>query len=252
MTPLIIAHRGDSAHRPENTLASFASALEVGAELVEFDIQLSRDRQVVVIHDASLDRTTSGSGKLSDLTLAEIRAVSAGYPERFGAAFAGQRVPLLAEVLALIRGRAKAMIEIKSDSVTEAAEEGIEALTLAAVREAGMLQDVALISFDRRALARCRALAPEVMRGHLFHRARPEDVLEGARAVACRLVMPEKGMLSEELRDRARQAGLLLATWVVDDPEELSALARFDLYGIGTNRPGVLLAALRDGDGSLR
>ncbi len=248
MPPLIIAHRGDSAHRPENTLASFASALEQGADLVEFDIQLTKDGQVVVIHDATLDRTTSGKGRVSELTLAEIRSVSAGYPERFGAEFAGQRVPVLAEVLGLLRGRAKAMIEIKSDSVTDREDDGVEARMLAEVRHAGVQDDVALLSFDRRALARCRSLAPELVRGHLFYRATPAEVLEGARQVASRLVMPEKGMLSEDLRDQVKKAGLLLATWVVDDPEELQALAHFDLYGVGTNRPGVLLEAQRDKD----
>jgi len=249
MAPLIIAHRGDSAHRPENTLASFASALEQGADLVEFDVQLSKDGQVVVIHDPTLDRTTSGQGKVSELTLAEIRSVSAGYPERFGAAFTGERVPVLAEVLGLLRGRAKAMIEIKSDSVTDAEEDGVEARMIAEIRRAGMEDEVALISFDRRALRRCQALAPEMVRGHLFYRATPEEVLAGAREVGSRLVMPEKGMLSEDLRDQAKRAGLIMATWVVDDPEELQALARFDLYGIGSNRPGVMLEALRDGDG---
>lgn len=252
MAPLIIAHRGDSAHRPENTLASFASALELGADLVEFDIQLSKDGQVLVIHDASLDRTTTGRGKVSELTLAEIRCFSAGYPERFGTAFAGERVPRLGEVLGLLRGRAQAMIEIKAESVTDADEEGIEALAVAEARKAGMLEEVAFISFDRRALARCRALAPEAARGSLFYRATPEQVLEGARAVASRLVMPEKGMLSEALRDQAKRADLLMATWVVDDPEELRALACFDLYGVGTNRPGVMLEALHGGDGPLR
>src|SRR5262249_8823673 len=75
--PLVIAHRGDSAHRPENTLAAFASALEVGAELVELDVQLTADGHVVVIHDATLDRTTSGRGPVVERTLAEVRALSA-------------------------------------------------------------------------------------------------------------------------------------------------------------------------------
>ena len=72
-------------------------------------------------------------------------------------------------------------------------------------------------------------------------------MLAGARDVASDLVMPEKGMLSDHLRDRAREAGLKVATWVVDDPAELASLARFELYGIGSNRPGVLLEAIRDG-----
>lgn len=246
MPPLIIAHRGDSAHRPENTLASFASALELGADLVEFDIQLSADGHVMVIHDPTVDRTTNGRGALSQLTLPEIRAFSAGYPQRFGSSYAGERVPTLAEALALLRDRARCMVEIKPHSVTGDAEGGIEALTVAEVRRAGMEKDVALISFDRLALRRCHDLAPEIVRGHLFHRGQPGEMLAGAREAGCEVVMPEKGTLSDELRDRAREVGLKVATWVVDDPEELRALARFDLYGVGSNRPGVLLDSIRE------
>ena len=246
MPPLIIAHRGDSAHVPENTLASFAAALEVGADLVEFDVQLTKDGQVVVIHDASVDRTTTGRGRVRDLTLAEIRALSAGYPSRFGEAHRGERVPTLAEALGLLKDRARVMVEIKADSVTDDAEGGIEARSIAEVRKTGMEKDVAFLSFSRRALLRCRKLAPEIVRGHLFEKAEPGEVLAGAREVASELVMPEKRMLSDELRDRGREAGLKLATWVVDDPEELRRLARFDLYGVASNRPGVMLDAIRE------
>lgn len=248
MAPLIIAHRGDSAHRPENTLAAFASALEVGADLVEFDVQLTRDGRVVVIHDAAVDRTTNGAGDVRQMSLAEVRALSAGYPERFGTAFAGERVPVLAEALGLLRDRARVMIEIKKDSVTDDGAAGIEAQTVDEVRRARMARDVVIISFDRRALLRCREHAPEITRGRLFYRADPGDVLAGAREVGSDLVMPEKGMLSEALRDRAREAGLKMATWVVDDPEELRALARFELYGVGSNRPGVLLDAIHESE----
>jgi len=246
MPPLIIAHRGDSAHVPENTLASFAAALEVGADLVEFDVQLTKDGAVVVIHDATVNRTTDGRGRVHDMTLTQIRALSAGYPSRFGAAHRGERVPTLGEALALLKDRARVMVEIKPDSVTDDAEGGIEARAIAEVRKAGMEKDVALLSFSRRALLRCRKLAPEIVRGHLFQRAEPGEVLGGAREAASELVMPEKGMLSDELRDRAREAGLKLATWVVDDPEELRHLGRFDLYGVASNRPGVMLDAIRE------
>lgn len=246
MPPLIIAHRGDSAHRPENTLAAFASALEVGADVVEFDVHLTRDGHLVILHDPTLDRTTTGRGPVRQRTLAEVRALSAGYPARFGQAYAGERVPTLAEALGLLRGRARAMIEIKADAVTDDAEGGIEAVLAQEVRRAGMEKDVALISFDRRALLRCRELAPEVLRGHLFQRGRPEEFLAGAREVACELIMPQKTLLSEELRDRAREAAVKVATWVVDEPDELRALGRFDLYGVGSNRPGVLLESVRE------
>ena len=245
MPPLVIAHRGDSARRPENTLASFASALEAGAEIVEFDVHLTRDGHVVVLHDAAVDRTTDGAGRVQDMTLAEIRRLSAGYPAQFGDAYPGERIPTLAEVLGLIRDRAIGMIEIKHDSVTADAEGGIEAHTVAEVRKAEMEKQVALISFSRTALLRCRSLVPDVVRGHLFHRASVDEVLAGAREIASTLVLPEKGMLSLELRDRAREAGVRVASWVIDDPAELPALAEFDLYGIGSNRPAEMMEALR-------
>jgi glycerophosphoryl diester phosphodiesterase len=246
MPPFIIAHRGDSAHRPENTLAAFASALEVGADLVEFDVQLTREGHVVIVHDPTLDRTTTGTGRVVERTLAEIRALSAGYPDRFGTAYAGERVPTLAEALAFLRERSRVMVEMKVEAVTADAEGGIEARTIEEVRRAGMEKDVVLISFSRTALQRCRQQAPDIMRGHLFHQATPTEVVEGARAVGCELVMPEKSLLSLEMRDRCREAGLRMASWVIDDPEELRSLARFDLYGVGSNRPGVLLQALTE------
>lgn len=246
MKPYVIAHRGDSAHRPENTLASFASALELGVDVVEFDVQLSREGEPVVIHDATLDRTTDGRGRVADLSLPELRRLSAGYAERFGQAWAGERVPTLAEVLGFLKGRARALIEIKHDSVSDDALGGVEARTLAAVRKAGLLGEAAVLSFDPRALARCRELEPGLPCGLLYLRDEPAAAVARALEVGARLLLPEKGGLSLELRDRARAAGLKLAAWVVDEPGELVALAPFELYGVASNRPGVLLEALAD------
>lgn len=245
--PLVIAHRGDSAHRPENTLAAFASALEVGASVVELDVQLTADREVVVLHDATVDRTTSGSGEVRGLRLHELRALSAGYPSRFGSAYQGERVPTLAEALSLLKGRARVLVEIKGESVEDDQEDGIEERTLAVVRRLEMADAVALISFDRRVLPRLRRLAPEITRGQLFGRAGLDEILRSAAETGAGLVMPHKGQLNHELAAGVRAAGLLLATWVVDEPTELRALAPLGLYGVGTNRPGVLLDAIADG-----
>jgi glycerophosphoryl diester phosphodiesterase len=243
----VIAHRGDSAHRPENTLAAIAGALELGAVAVEMDVQLTRDGQVVVIHDPTLERTTSGHGDVRRMTLAEVRAVSAGYPSRFGDAWAGERVPTLAEALGLLRDRARALVEIKGESVTEDATGGLEALTAAEIRRAQMADKVLLISFDQRAILRLRQLAPEMTRGRLFGRTNADEVLREAAEAACELVMPHKSQLGDELVRRVHAAELKLATWVVDEPEELRQLVRFDLYGVGSNRPGVLLDAIAEG-----
>jgi glycerophosphoryl diester phosphodiesterase len=242
--PRIIAHRGESSLRPENTLAAFAAALEAGAEVIEIDVQLTRDRHVVVLHDATLERTTNGLGLVGDVTLAELRALSAGQASVFGQAFVGERVPTLIETLHFLAGRARLVIEIKSDSAGGALEDGIEALTLADVHRAGFQRDVALLSFDTGVLERCRALDAGVPRGHLFHRAGADEILSRASAVGAEFVLPEKGLLSPELMRRLRGAGLHVATWLVDEPAELPELLAYDLFGIGTNRPGALLEAL--------
>jgi glycerophosphoryl diester phosphodiesterase len=245
LVPLVIAHRGDSAHRPENTLASFQSALEVGADLVELDVQRTKDGHAVVLHDVTVDRTTDGKGKITDMTLAQARALSAGYPERFGAQYSKERISTLAEALEHLRGRTRVMVEIKKESVgAEDADDGIEALVVGDIQRARMTGEVVVISFERRALLRCKARAPEIRRGQLFYRAEPEDVVAIAGEVETDLVMPERGMLTEALRDRAHAAGLKMATWVVDDPADLRALAAYDLYGVGSNCPGILLDAL--------
>ena len=244
MAPLIIAHRGDSAHRPENSIASFKRAIEVGADLIELDVQLSKDGKAVVIHDGTVDRTTDGKGKVAELTLLELKRLSAGFPSKFGKEYASERVPSLAEVLALARGKARVMIEIKKESVAASEEDGIEAAVVADVQKAGMAADVAVISFERRALVRCARLAPEMLRGPLFTRTGSDEVLSGAKEVDAGFVMPEKSMLSDALAEAVHGAGIKIATWVVDEPTELRSLLKFDLYGVGTNCPGDLLDAI--------
>lgn len=243
MTPQVIAHRGNSSERPENTLAAFASALDLGVTAIELDVQLTRDGHLIVLHDPTLDRTTNGTGPAADRTLAEIRALSAGYGDLFGEAFASERVPTLAEVLGLARGRSRVLVEIKG-SVAGRGGDRLERSLAGTARETGVAGDLMVISFDPASLAACRAHAPELERGLLAHDGPGERLVAAARALDCALVLPHKEMLSDELCSAARAARLALATWVVDEPEELEGLARYDLAGVGSNRPGALLSYL--------
>src|SRR4051812_12709361 len=109
---LVAAHRGCSQDAPENTLAAFSRALDVGADLVEFDVHVSADGDVIVIHDDKVDRTTNGSGEVARLRTEEIKTLDAG--SWFSDAYAGEPVPLLDEVLDLLKGRAVPLIEIKA------------------------------------------------------------------------------------------------------------------------------------------
>src|SRR3989337_3593200 len=108
--PLVIAHRGANAYAPENTLAAFRLAADQGADSIEFDVRATADGHLVVIHDSSLGRTTDGEGEIGALTLEEVRRADAG--GRRGAAFRGERVPTLEEVLDVARGRLLVDIEL--------------------------------------------------------------------------------------------------------------------------------------------
>ncbi len=119
--PLVVAHRGASGIAPENTLPAIDKALLAGADFIEIDVQLTRDRQVVLMHDETVDRTTNGKGKIGEMTADQVAGLDAG--SWFGAEFTGTKVPLLEEVVAHIGGRTGLLIEIKKK---KGFNEGIE------------------------------------------------------------------------------------------------------------------------------
>lgn len=244
---LVIAHRGNSSAAPENTFASFDSAIAAGATLVECDVQMTADGHIVVIHDPTLERTAGLASDVRTLTLADVRAADVSYPEKFGDAFSPQRVPTLGELLDHISGRARVMLEIKKES-TQADSDVFERRIVAEIVKSGvrvssdMDTDIAVISFATPILERMASLLPEAPRGHLFYRDPEEVMFPAAERVKATFVMPEKGHLSPGLLERARQRGLGVATWVCDDPAEFAQLSTLGLLGIGTNVPALILA----------
>src|SRR5438067_11227514 len=146
---LLGGHRGNADELPESTLAGLTSALELGVAVMECDVHLAADGSLPVIHDHLLDRTTNGSGLVRDLTMAELKQLDAGSWK--GAAFAGERIPALAEVLPLARARAGVAIEMKNLPL---AYPGLERAAAAAADATGMTQDTAVVSFDHRSIAR--------------------------------------------------------------------------------------------------
>ena len=156
---LVVGHRGAPHRAPENTIASFETALALGVDAVELDVHLSRDGQLVVIHDADLRRTTNGQGLVHEHSLAELQALDAG--GWFGPDFAGQRIPTFEETLACIGDRAALQVEIKG------ATEGVAEATVAALRGHGRLAGTMVTSFHLERLPLVRALAPAVAIGAL-------------------------------------------------------------------------------------
>lgn len=156
--PWIIAHRGVPEEAPENTLKSFALAISQGADLLEIDLQLSADKQLVVIHDVTVDRSTDGRGRVDRLTLKELRALDAG--SWMGEAHRGEKIPRLKEVFELSASRAGVVIDLKhsSDRYT-----GMERLLVRAIETERRLGDVIVISSDSRAIKAINTLNPDIM-----------------------------------------------------------------------------------------
>jgi len=192
---VIVCHRGASLVAPENTFASLEEAVELGAEVVELDIRPSKDGILYVMHDATVDRTTNGKGRISDLVSSDIDALDAG--SWFGPEFAGERVPRLDSFLDACRGRIATFVEIKEGDPAEIRD-------MLAVR--GMLNDAWTFSFDQSIRAEARAKVPDLKRLVLYVHVGSVD-----RAVAQDAYILEfsPDNVSEDLVSKAREAGLV-------------------------------------------
>ncbi|MGB2964248.1 MAG: glycerophosphodiester phosphodiesterase family protein [Anaerolineales bacterium] len=164
-TPVVIAHRGASAHAPENTLAAFHLAIEQGADAVEFDVQLTADKAVVVFHDSSLERTTNGFGKLKYQNLDYLKSLNAG--KSYAPAYQDQQIPTLNEVFEEIGNKALLNVELKNLS---SPFDDLPARVAQTISEHQVLDRVLISSFNPIALYKIEKLLPKVRKGILFHR----------------------------------------------------------------------------------
>jgi glycerophosphoryl diester phosphodiesterase len=224
-----VAHRGASREAPENTLAAFRRALDAGAAAVECDVQRTRDRGLVVIHDQTVDRTTDGRGPVAALTFAEIRRLDAG--RWFDPAFAGERVPSLDEVLDLVRGRALVLLEIKNGPMFY---EGIEAQIAEALGRHGMIDAALVMSFDHPAVRTMRGAAPEVATGIIYN-ARLVDVAAGARAAGADAACPWWGLVTPGVVADAHDAGLGVFPWTIDEEPAMRRCLAWGVDGVTSN-----------------
>ncbi|NMO95397.1 glycerophosphodiester phosphodiesterase [Paenibacillus lemnae] len=233
MNNLCVAHRGFSAKAPENTRAAFKMAMDVPyVNWLEIDVQLTRDGVPVVIHDFSVDRTTTGKGKVKDLTWQEIRAMDAGIWK--GKEFQGEQVPSLDEVLQLVKGRLKLNIELKTSGEMYP---GLEEKVLDRIRAHNMLPEVVLTSFEPKALLRAKELEPRVNVGLIID-AHPRDLLSRLKKMGCTFLSIGYSHLDAAFASELHRNGITPMAWTVDDRRSMAALARMHPeIMICTNRP---------------
>ncbi len=273
----IIAHRGASAYAPENTLAAFRKAIELNADWFELDCTLSKDGEVVVIHDDTLERTTGGvAGTVAEYTVAELKRYDVG--SWYRADFASERIPTLAETLDLARGTIGVYIEIKDSDDDSALSQGILAAhgaserllpdhsadvlrrieeshsrnleltrgVIALVRARGMEKQIVIQSFSAVVCAVALIEAPE-LRTELLASSSDRDPLQWNRFLEWNRLLrphgfnPNKKDVTQTLIDDLHAQGQSVAVWTVDDPLEMRELSRIGVDALITNKPDLAL-----------
>jgi len=235
--PLNIAHRGASAAAPQNTLAAFCKAMELGADGVELDVHLSGDGVPVVMHDPTVDETTDGAGRIADKTLAELKELDAG--GKFSPHFAGERIPTLEQVFDALQGRLLVNVEIKDVSLSGV---GLEAPVVEVVRRFGMEKKVLFSSFNPLTLRRLRPLAPDIPAGLLYSRNLAIYLRRAwlAPFTPHQARHPHSALADERLVRWCRAHQLCVNVWTVNEPAEMKRLIALGVDGIITDVPDVL------------
>ncbi|MBD3184547.1 hypothetical protein GF312_19850 [Candidatus Poribacteria bacterium] len=234
-----IAHRGASGkdHSPENTLAAFQEAIDIGVDGIECDVHRTADAHIITIHDATLNRTTDMKGDIKALTLDDIKKADAG--SWLHTSFRGQRVPTLNEMLELTKGKAVNIIEIKAEGITQEVIKVIE--------ETGAVDECIIISFHPNAIADAFRINPSIPRALLIggsiaiRRTAPilKLIQQAVELGAGTLNLAYK-IISPKLIKEAHKRGIGVWAWTVDDEEEIKRLIDIGIDGITSNYPKML------------
>jgi glycerophosphoryl diester phosphodiesterase len=239
--PLNFAHQGASYEAPGNTLAAFLLAAEMGADGIELDVQLSRDGEIVVIHDPTLEATTDGRGPVQDWTLAELKRLDAG--SWFHRAFAREQIPTLQQVVDAVGHQLLLNLELKTPQV---GDDGLAAAVVRLLEENHLLDRVVISSFNPLAIWRVRRRNPWIAVGLLYA---PDMPLLLRWPWTRHLVRPDALHPHHTSVDAgyvrwARKKGYRVHTWTVDDRQTMERLTRAGTDLIITNRPDLLRQVL--------
>lgn len=233
--PIIFAHRGASAHSPENTIAAFTLAIRQGADALELDAKLTSDGHVVVFHDQSVDRVTSGSGRVKDMKLAALRELEAG--SHFSPKFTGEPIPTLDEVFQAVGNQTYINIELTNyTSLLDDLPEKVAIL----VQRHSLEKRVLFSSFNPIALRKIHRIFQDIPLGFL---ARPSSQGKTARGFLGKLLVPYQALhphfsdTTQPLVDQLHRTGRRVHVWTVNQPEEMKRLFELDIDGIFTDDP---------------
>jgi glycerophosphoryl diester phosphodiesterase len=223
---MIMGHRGAAALEPENTLLSISRAMEIGVDAVEIDVHLSKDKELVVIHDSTVDRTTDGKGAVGDYTLERLKKFDAGK---------GQTIPTLQEVMDLIDERVRLVIELK--------EEGTERMVVELIKRNNLDDNVYVISFWHELVRKIKEIDNRIKTGVLLVGC-PVDCYVATQASANALVM-RYNFVNRHFVKMAHKENLKVFVWNIDAPNILQPYVDMEVDGIGSNDPRILVEYFR-------
>jgi len=232
--PVIFGHRGACAHAPENTVASFKLAIEEGADFIELDAKLSSDHKVMVIHDQTVDRTTNGTGRVNELTCAELQKLDAG--SKFDVKYAGEKIPTLDEVFKAVGKQILVNVEL-----TNYASKNDDLIPLVAqvVKENQMEERVMFSSFLPKNLAEIHKLIPQAPTAMLCLEGLSGLITRSSWSmkVAPKILHPYLKDTTEALVAREHKRGRRVHVWTVNDAKDIEFLLKIGVDGVFTDNP---------------
>lgn len=246
-SPYVIAHRGISSKAPENTLTAFSRVLQIpGIDMIELDVRLSSDDEVIVLHDRTLQRTTTGNGAARNYSLAELKQFDAG--SWFDGSFHSERVPTLREVLDLMRGKCWVNIELKSDFFFRFPIGLLERRVLHVVRECEMQKSVFYSSFDHSMMANVRAQDTTATTGVLYNIHRDFGRLPSklARRCGASIFVCAKHELTKAMIKDARQHGLAVYVYTLNSVESVRKMLEAGVDGILSDTADEIVSVVKN------
>lgn len=242
---IIIAHRGASAYYPENTMIAFEKAVEMGAEMIEMDVMLSKDGIPIVFHDAKLNQHTNGNSYVKYYTLKELKELDAG--SWFNPKFSNQKIPTLEEVLHFASGKIALNIEIKTEAVSDQIKNGVEEKVLQLVKEHGMQKHVLFSSFDYRAVRHFKRLDANIPVALLYeknqsNRLLPHQLVKkyNVDAFNCSYRQLKKKWIAD-----INKYNIPAFIYTVDSKRRMQKLIAGGVTGIFTNKPDLLKSVVQ-------
>ena len=239
--PLIVAHRGYSAKYPENTLAAFRAAVDAGAHMIELDVCLSKDRRVVVIHDATVDRTTNGTGAVNTLTWKQLCLLDAG--SWFDPRFSQESVPSLEQVLGAVKGRLRVNIEIKPEAFESGRPvDAVERQVLSLIHREKMAGDVLVSSFEWQLLENLRNLDPHIALGLLSDTPADQNLLHWYRRVGGFSWHPDFRVLTRQQVETLHGLGARVFPYAVNGRIDIDAMLALGVDGMIIDDPTQMIS----------